>query len=334
MNFIIKIDNREKELIKLLENKEYSFTLENLDIGDIQVIDFLSNEIIIVIERKTLADLSASIKDGRYKEQKERLKHSLKKSCRKIILIEGNDLHTFTLPLSTLNGVIVNTLLRDNMHIHITKNIEETIEFLENILLHLPKYYEDIQKEIVLGEEKEYQGESVCYSTKKDNITTSICFRNMLSQIPGISTSISTVLMEKYDNIDNFIEELSENSNKNKHQIIKIISEIQYGKNNRKIGEKIAEKIFQYIFNESKYSLEKIEVEPKKKPRKTPTKKSLQTKEITEIQQELEQELDQIMILDNNFKKSNKKQTKPKEKQQQNIENINIDHPTQYLFSS
>ena len=42
MEYIIKFDNREKDLIKLFELKEhqYEYTLENLDIGDIQFIDF------------------------------------------------------------------------------------------------------------------------------------------------------------------------------------------------------------------------------------------------------------------------------------------------------
>ena len=37
MDYIIKFDNREKDLIKILENKEYNVSLENLDLGDIQL---------------------------------------------------------------------------------------------------------------------------------------------------------------------------------------------------------------------------------------------------------------------------------------------------------
>ena len=150
MNYIIKFDNREKELIKLLELKEFNLNLENLDIGDIQFIDNDSKEIIIIIERKTIADLGASIKDGRYKEQKERMLHSLKKSCRKIVLIEGNNMNSFGLPISTMDSVTINTMLRDNIHIHLTHNINGTIEFIENIILQLPKYYENLQKEILM----------------------------------------------------------------------------------------------------------------------------------------------------------------------------------------
>ena len=273
MNYIIKFDNREKELIKLLELKEHSLILENLDVGDIQFIDNDSKEIIIIIERKTISDLGASIKDGRYKEQKERMCHSLKKSCRKIILIEGTDIHSFGLPLSTMDSVIINTMLRDNMHIHITKNINETINFIENIILQLPKYYENLHKEIVLGEDKEYNAQYNCSMNKKDNITQGICFRNMLSQIPGVSTSMASIYVEKYGNMENFIETLNNLSNKNKHELILLLANEKFGKTNRKIGEKIGEKIFNHIFDEKKYSLEVIKKTKVKKTKKLDTNK-------------------------------------------------------------
>ena len=75
MSFIIKIDNREKKLIDILDNSDnkLSYVKENLDLGDIQIISQETNDILVLIERKTLSDLSSSIKDGRYKEQKNRI---------------------------------------------------------------------------------------------------------------------------------------------------------------------------------------------------------------------------------------------------------------------
>ena len=277
MNFIIKFDNREKELIKIFKT-EYNPICENLDIGDIQIIDIESNEIMIIIERKTISDLGASIKDGRYKEQKERILHSIKKNCRKIILIEGNNMGVFGLPLSTMDSVIINTMLRDNMHIHITKNINETVQFIENIILQIPKYYEDLQKEIILGEEKEYNSLYNCSMNKKDNITQEICFRNMLSQICGVSTSMANIYVEKYKCMENFIETLSNQSNKNKHELILLLANEKFGKTNRKVGEKIGEKIFHYIFDETKYSCEVI-----KKPKARKSKVSTCTDNIVKL---------------------------------------------------
>jgi len=274
MEYIIKIDNREKDLIKLFELKEhkYEYILENLDIGDIQFVDSKTNEILILIERKTLSDLYASIKDGRYKEQKERMIHSIKNTVRKIILIEGIYIEQFTmnlsersvdkelfsgvsakentLPQSTLSSVIINTMIRDNIHIHICKNINETVQFIENIILQIPKYYSDLQNEIILEQPKIFQNEYNCSTTKKENITQKICFRNMLSQIPGISNSIASVFVEKYGNMENFIMTIKANGNNDKKSIIKLIGSEQHGKNKRKVGDKTGEKIYLFIFNQ------------------------------------------------------------------------------------
>ena len=93
-NYVLKIDNREKDLIPIFQKNNIPFVNENLEIGDILISDDAGNTLII-IERKKYADLSASIKDGRYKEQKERLLHSLSRNVRKIYLLEGTDLRDF-----------------------------------------------------------------------------------------------------------------------------------------------------------------------------------------------------------------------------------------------
>ena len=77
---IIKVDSREQELLTQIKNlilfipayKELKFVVESLPIGDIIIEDKDGNEK-LVIERKCLSDLLASIKDGRYEEQSYRL---------------------------------------------------------------------------------------------------------------------------------------------------------------------------------------------------------------------------------------------------------------------
>lgn len=245
MDYIIKFDNREKELIKILESNGYNMILENLDIGDIQFLDLTSKEIIIIIERKTFADLASSIKDGRYKEQKERLIHSLKSNVRKIMLIEG--IYNNELPEKTLSSVIINTMIRDNIHIHMSKSKEDTIVFIENIISQLPKYFDDLKKEIVNGEMKTYNNEHGCKTGKKDNLTSQICFRNMLSQIPGVSVSIGQIYVDKYKNMNNFVKHMNESDKK---QVVKLLADEKYGANNRRVGDKVGERIYNFIFEE------------------------------------------------------------------------------------
>ena len=73
----IKIDIREREIISCVQKFQPSVTdlLEieyvPLPLGDIIICD--EEEELLIIERKTLQDLAASIKDGRYEEQSYRL---------------------------------------------------------------------------------------------------------------------------------------------------------------------------------------------------------------------------------------------------------------------
>lgn len=94
---IIKIDSRERELINLCKYyleisplyKNIQIVTENLPIGDIIICDENKVER-IVIERKSIRDLSASIKDGRYEEQSYRLNGLHHENHNIIYLIEGD----------------------------------------------------------------------------------------------------------------------------------------------------------------------------------------------------------------------------------------------------
>ena len=93
---IITIDVREAELITqiklLVENsnsfKQHIIKTEALPIGDIVISN--DSEDKIIIERKTIADLLASIKDGRYEEQSYRLNGLPHHNHNIVYLIEGD----------------------------------------------------------------------------------------------------------------------------------------------------------------------------------------------------------------------------------------------------
>jgi len=95
---IIKIDIREQELIVQLQRlialndifKNINVEKVNLPIGDIIIFDPVKNEDVIIIERKTISDLLASIKDGRYEEQSYRLNGTNTHNHNIIYLIEGD----------------------------------------------------------------------------------------------------------------------------------------------------------------------------------------------------------------------------------------------------
>lgn len=92
---LIKVDVRESELINLIsENiknvpafKDLQMEVENLPLGDI--ILSISGKDLIIIERKSIRDLAASIKDGRYEEQSYRLSGIDHHNHNILYLIEG-----------------------------------------------------------------------------------------------------------------------------------------------------------------------------------------------------------------------------------------------------
>ena len=116
---MITFDYREKDLIRAWKDPK---RVETLPLGDIRIGNLL-------IERKTGADLAASIKDGRWREQKARL---LESSYVPLYIVEGS-LHEHSIPYKSLRGALLNTILRDNIHVIETSTLAFTVHVLKMI---------------------------------------------------------------------------------------------------------------------------------------------------------------------------------------------------------
>ena len=234
------IDNRERDLIKWLEDYndkinegKIQFSKENLDLGDI--IFKKNGEIIILIERKTLGDLSSSIKDGRYKEQKIRILNSISPSVRKIYLIEGKDMKCFKLPHNTFNSIIIHTIIRDNIHVKRTDNLNGSGNFIIDINNRINK---------IKFNEKIEDYSQICRPNKKSNITGKVCCLNMLQQIPGVSSKLAGELYNNYGNLQMIYSKFI-----NGEDFIKNIKDMKYGgEKKRRVGEKTATKIAKFLY--------------------------------------------------------------------------------------
>lgn len=102
---LIKVDVREAELIKIFESliatipifKDLKIQLESLPLGDIIIYDDEKSADLLILERKSISDLLASIKDGRYEEQSYRLTGLNHPNHNIMYIIEGdvNSQHQF-----------------------------------------------------------------------------------------------------------------------------------------------------------------------------------------------------------------------------------------------
>ena len=132
------IDNREN--IKTDFNNQDTLKYDNLEVGD-YLIKYKDKDV-LVIERKTINDYCASIKDGRHREQKKRL--LVKYSKNQIIYLVEGDLDFIESKYNrvnsdTLTSSILNTMMRDGIHVFHTKDSKETIFFIESICKKISK---------------------------------------------------------------------------------------------------------------------------------------------------------------------------------------------------
>lgn len=152
---IIKIDYRERDLIELCQNlivspkisSKLTILTENLHVGDIVITDTdKQGEELLIIERKSLNDLAASIKDGRYSEQSFRLNQYPIHNHHIVYLIEGN-LSTWKqygyggriITKDTLYSSLISILYYKGFSVMRTMSMEESAQWIVRSALKLEK---------------------------------------------------------------------------------------------------------------------------------------------------------------------------------------------------
>lgn len=224
------IDYRESKLIDLIKTSynDYNYKVMNLILGDFIIKDEEDN-IKFIIERKSINDLCASITDGRWSDQKQRLLES-SDSSKIIFIIEGRKVQSkfSRIPVKTMNSAILNLIFKYNFHVIFTDNIEDT---LENIILLYNKIKNDELKtgEIIVQPIK---------LIKKSDKNNENVFINQLGVITGVSMNTAIKIKEKY----NCMYDLIEAFGKNKELLI----DLPIGK--RKLGKVLNAKIYNSLF--------------------------------------------------------------------------------------
>lgn len=153
INYYLDIDTREHKLKKDISSryKDIVFNSLNLDIGDVHIhYKKGSNTYTFIIERKTISDCLASIKDNRYKEQKLRCKSYVasNSNTRFFYILEG-DLYTCTTSIKErqmVHGFIISNNLRDNIQILHTTSLSETVDLIARLLERVKKNYKEFFK--------------------------------------------------------------------------------------------------------------------------------------------------------------------------------------------
>lgn len=244
MSVTLTIDHREGGL-KDLFKADATVLYDNLLFGDavIQVDDCP----LVVIERKTLMDLAASIKDGRYKNQKTKMCEHVEQS-KLYYIIEGTfDFGSEEVALGGISkksivSCVINTLVRDNIKVLTTRNVKETYFLIDAM-------YERIKADpgkYVKSENGDH--ERVISKPKAKTLTTEECFESQLCQVPDVSLKSARAILKTFPSMKELYLQLGPLSDDEKLKRLKeLMLEDSKGKQ-RRISERVVKNILQYMF--------------------------------------------------------------------------------------
>lgn len=219
----------------IVQNSSHIIKSSSLPIGDFIISnDEKMNDIILVIERKTIKDLSSSITDGRFRQQKERIEESIKDDSKILYIIEGNcKVLKNGVSKTIINSSLLNLLYKHNFKILQTENQSDTFE---NIMLLFKKFASD-------DFNKKTNTSPVKLLSKKDKINENI-LATQLSIIPGVSYNTAKIISQEYPCLKSLIDKY--NTLENEESKENMLCDIKINEN-RKLGNALSKKIYKAL---------------------------------------------------------------------------------------
>uniref|UniRef100_A0A8B9RM84 Crossover junction endonuclease MUS81 n=1 Tax=Astyanax mexicanus TaxID=7994 RepID=A0A8B9RM84_ASTMX len=270
---------RKQELVKELQRNGVMFDIRKLNVGDFlwvarekvtpvpgQLRPPVAKELVLdyIIERKRIDDLCGSIMDGRFREQKFRLKRcGLHKP---IYLVEecGSAGAHLSLPESTLKQAIVNTQVVDGFFVKRVQDVKESAAYLTVMTRYLQKLYQNCtlfcrSRELEENEEGDLESEATmrenpncnlisftefnCGAVKNKCQTVRDVFARQLMQISGISGDKAAAILEHYSTVSSLLKAYAQCTSEAEGE--KLLSSIKYGKLKRNLGPALSRTVYQ-----------------------------------------------------------------------------------------
>uniref|UniRef100_A0A8C9WVV6 Crossover junction endonuclease MUS81 n=1 Tax=Sander lucioperca TaxID=283035 RepID=A0A8C9WVV6_SANLU len=249
-----------QELVKELQRNGVAFDVRKLNVGDFlwvarekvapvpgQLRAPTGRELVLdyIIERKRMDDLCGSIIDGRFREQKFRLKRcGLRRPC---YLVEecGSAASHLSLPETTLQQAIVNTQVVDGFFVKRVQDVRESVAYLTVMTRYLTKLYQNCT---LICRSRELEGDGVSDEEESGTPSCSLIsfaefnygaiknkcqtvrevFARQLMQVSGLSGDKAALMCYS-------IEAEKE----------KLLSSIRYGKLKRNLGPALSRTVYQ-----------------------------------------------------------------------------------------
>ncbi|XP_017006665.2 crossover junction endonuclease MUS81 [Drosophila takahashii] len=244
-----------------LESLGARHEVRRLTIGDFLWVaqDAEGNELVLpyIIERKRMDDLAASIRDGRFHEQKHRLQQS---GLRNIIyLVEDyGDNEQLGLPLESLQQALVNARVQSNVQVVRTENHFRSMSYLAAMSRSLSQIFsgktlksvdrEELNRKscILMDSQLGLLKFRALYedSAKNAQLTVREVFVQQLLQLHSLSLERAMAIVERYPTPRCLLEAYEECLDEKQARLL--LSSIACGPLERPLGEKISQCLHEF----------------------------------------------------------------------------------------
>jgi len=191
------LDNREHSLIRALQTTPHE--VKALTVGDIWIQAAPDATIKgLIVERKALADLQASLFDGRYREQKARLLSTCQElGMRPVYVLEGNlAFAPANLSTAAIRKLINRMTFRYGIAVIQTESVADTAEWVKTTLEQITGDKDAFQPPTCSeGQSQPAYWQSLS-STKKTNMDAPTFARQTLALCPGLSIKAANAILE------------------------------------------------------------------------------------------------------------------------------------------
>ncbi|XP_033214387.1 crossover junction endonuclease MUS81 [Belonocnema kinseyi] len=253
-----KAKQKDDATIAELNQFKVQFEIRHLKVGDFAWIARCrktNNELILphIVERKRIDDLDKSIQDGRFHEQKFRLKQSGIKNLIYMVESYGKNVRT-GIPLKSLLQAAVNSLVQDGFILKLTNDHKNSMMYLATLTDLLRKVYS--KKRLSSGEKENLDSVDLCNdseplmefnkfnksSSKVKILKVKEMLVRQLLQIKGISLEKALAIVELYPTPKLLFSALNKAGGNGE----KLLAPLQYGLSKRQIGPACSKIIYQF----------------------------------------------------------------------------------------
>lgn len=227
MSDYLQLRKKQDILIEELRKSKIKFDIGKLNVGDFTWIarpkscSAASDRDIILdclLERKRMDDFCSSILDGRYKEQKFRLKKS--GITKKIYLIEDHgSMKHMSLPEKSLVQADVNTQIIDHLVVHHTTDPKDTAHYLIEMTKYMTRTHQGIDLNACVKEDLDEFNSKItdkslfvnyfmtlkefnAFSNKNKPLTLKEMFAKCLMKVQGLSQEKCMAIIEQYPTVE------------------------------------------------------------------------------------------------------------------------------------